>query len=799
MSGIVPGYGNRQSKIILVGEAPAAVELKTGRPFQGKAGQQLNELLKDAGMHRDDVYTTNASLRPVTGDKDAFFFDDKKKSKPSMNMIEGMQAFQRDLAEIQPCVVVPLGNYALWMLQQHQAIMSWRGSVLWSDLWGVKTVPTIHPAALLRNSGEPGSTEEGGGMWKLRSVVIWDLERAKAESQFRELRRTQRTIIVNPEGDLHDQCVARLLRSKRRVIDIETWGETKLACIGFSDGDPNWSVTWSYDNLVERFVLFKQLLEEDGVEYEGQNLMYDSTMLDQIGIHIKQVTFDTMVAAAVLYPEFPKGLNFLNSIYTDIPYYKDEGKTWKEAKDGKNRMVFYTYNGKDICSTTEVAVKQKLELTERGLWDCFNRKINVFEPLRQATFNGIKCDTEMMQLFIKETEKKRDLHQAELDHFAGVKVNVNSPKQIKELIYETRGLPHRHKDGKLTTDAKALSDLAVKTGDRACGLIILVRQDRKLLSNYFNEGILSRDNRIRFNFNLTGTRFGRLSSDAPLWGPGLNIQNIPMESRRFYVADDGYEIAEFDQVQAEAVITAYLADDPVHIDCFRHGKDVHRVTAALMLDMDPNKWKEIPKKSQIRELAKKCNHGLNYGMGWGTFMAIVNQEYDPDDPNSLSLTVQEAKRIHAKYISIRPSLQSYWDGIQHELRQNRTLVSPLGFPYTFLEQWSNSLLLAGYSFKPQSTVGEQTNIAIANVWKDPEMRRLDVRFTAQVHDSIVYQWPKENRTEIMSRIFPLLETELYINGYRVVVPWEGKAGQNWYKFEMEELGQSRETCEVGEY
>ena len=796
---VVPGYGNRNARILFVGEAPARKEVELGRPFQGKAGEQLNDLLRDAGIHRDDVYCTNASLRPVVGkDKDRFFFDHPKKGIPSVNMIEGMKALGNDLAEINPCVVVPLGNYALWAMMQHQGIMSWRGSVLWSELWQRKVVPTIHPAALLRNSGEPGSTEDGGGMWKMRPVVIWDLERALSQSQYPELRRTERNIIVNPTGELHDQCVARLLRSRRRIVDIESWGETKLACIGFSDGDPNWSVTWSYDNLVERYALFKQLLEEDGVEYEGQNLMYDATMLDQIGIRIRRVTYDTMIASHILYPEFPKGLNFINSIYTDIPYYKDEGKSWKEAKDGRNRLLFYTYNGKDVCSTTESAIRQKEELTERGLWDCFNRKMDIFQPCREATFTGIRVDLDMLRQFIKDTEAKREKYQAELNEVAGVEVNVSSPKQIAKLLYETRGIAPRYKDKKVTTDAKALSDIAAKTGDRACGLIVLVRQSRKLLSNYFNENIVSRDQRIRYNLNLVGTRFGRLSSDAPLWGLGLNIQNIPLESRRFYIADDGMEIAEFDQVQAEAVITAYLADDPVHIDCFRHGKDVHRVTACLLMDMDTGQWKEIPKQSMIRELAKKCNHGLNYGMGWGTFMAIVNKEYDPDDPNSLSLTAAEAKRIHAKYLNIRPALNNYWQGIEHELKYNqRTLVSPLGFPYQFLEQWSNSLLLAGYSFKPQSTVGEQTNIAIARVFKDPEMRRLGVRFTAQVHDSIMYQWPKENRAEIMSRIFPLLETEVYINGYRVVVPWEGKAGQSWYKPEMEALGQSRVCCEVG--
>lgn len=793
-SKIVPGYGNRNAKIMFVGEAPAYNEVKTGKPFMGRAGDQFNSLLHDAGIHRDDVYVTNASLRPVSGKKDKFFF--QKRGVPSDIFMEGMKAFATDLAEIRPTVVVPLGNYALWMLQQHQAIMSWRGSVLMSDVWKVKCVPTIHPAALLRSSDEPGATEKGGGMWKLRSVVIWDLQRALHESRTPDLVRTHREIIVNPTGQLHDDCVARLFRADKLVTDIESWGGTKLACIGFGDGDPNWAVTWSYDELMERKVLFKGLLERS-VPVSGQNLMYDATMLDQNDIHIGNVQYDTMVASYILYPEFPKGLDFLTSVYTDIPYYKDEGKGWKEPKDVAKRQQFFTYNGKDICSTTEVEVKQRAELTERDLWAPFRRKMDIFDPLRWSTFNGMKCNRGKLADAMLEQQTKRDVFQRELDKLAGYPVNVNSPKQMRQLLYEEQGIKPRMKHKKITTDAKALSAIVATTGNRACSLIILVRGARKLISNYYNDNILSRDGRIRYTFNLAGTKFGRLSSSAPLWGPGLNIQNIPHVSREFYEADDGMEFAEFDQVQAEAVITAYLADDPVHIDCFRHGKDVHRVTAALMLDMDPSLWQEIPKDSPTRELAKKCNHGLNYGMHWPTFMAIVNAEHDPDDPNSLVLTPREAKRIHEKYLAIRPALHNYWDGIKRELSQNRTLVSPLGFPYTFLDQWSDTMLRQGYSFKPQSCVGELTNIGIDRVTRDDEMRRMQITFVAQVHDSIIFQWPKEVRQDAMKRIWPLLETELYINGYRVVVPWEGNAGPNWYKRQMEPLGISRKCCEIG--
>lgn len=799
-SSIVPGYGNRNARIIFVGEAPASTEVRVGQPFQGRAGKQLDELLRDAGIQREDCYLTNASLRPVTGDKGKFFFAGRY---PSSVLLEGMKAFSEDLAEIKPNIVVPLGNYALWMLMQHQSIMAWRGSVLWSDMWGVKVMPTIHPAALIRGgAADPGATEGGGGMWKMRPVVVWDLEKALRESQFPELRRIERKILVNPEGEEHDNAVARLVSATRLVVDIESFGGTNLACVGLSDGDPNWAVVWSYDNRPERFALFKSLLER-GVAIEGQNFMYDATMLDQIGIHCDRVEYDTMLAAHTLYPEFRKKLEFMTSVYTDIPYYKEERKE-ENRKPGKEGLIqFYTYCGKDVCATTEIADCQKIELTERKLWPVMKRRMDVFEPLRRATFDGFKCDLQQLYNFAKATNERLDAAQRRLNEIAGREMNVYSHKQIKELVYEKWKLPVRTKKSKVTTDEKALMDISAKSGHEGIGLIIICRKTRKLLSNYYTANVVSSDARIRFGFNVVGTRFGRLSSSAPLWGPGVNIQNIPIQTkygrdaRKIFIADDGMELAEFDQTQAEAIIVAYLADDPVHMDCFRNHKDVHRVTACLLADTDPEQWQSIPKNSVIREIAKKCNHALNYGEGPITFMLNINKEYDPSDDDSLHLDLAESKRIHAKYLQIRPALQNYWDGIASELRSNRTLVSPLGLPYTFLDMWSDSLLRAGYSFKPQSTVGELTNIAIANVKRDSELTRMGVRFKCQVHDSVVFQWPKENRNEIVPRLFPLLETELYLNGYRVVIPWEGKVGQNWYKEEMEPIGVSRKDIEIG--
>lgn len=803
---IVPGCGPRTAKIMIVGEAPAAEEVRLGKPFMGRAGEEMNNLLRSAGINRDECYITNASLYPVPYTDDA-----KGKHKHffgpgglTPKFLESYTQLMRDIAEIKPNVIIALGGYAMWACSNVQTkqpgsgVLTYRGSVLTNPMTGTKVIPTIHPAALLRGKNPYEGGQATGGLWKYRTVVIWDLQKAKKESAFPEVRQRPRTLIVNPEGGEREEAIARLWRAKELTVDIETHGGLKLACIGFSDGDPEWAVT--FRNNSENFALFKGLLETD-VPKVGQNLMYDVTMLDQIGIHTKNVSFDTMLAQHVLLVELPKGLDFLASIYTDMPYYKDEGKIWREEHNAETLLQFYRYNSKDVCVTSEVKREQVQELKASNLWHVMQRRMRAFEPLRWATYRGDTVDLEQFRAIRTETEREMEAIRLFFDNEVDEEFNPNSPKQVAELIYDVRKLPPRYKDKKLTTDERALMDLAAKTKDPVCIKIVQYRQIAKKLSTAFNEDIISPDGQLRSSYNIAGTVSGRLSSSAPLWAgnAGDNGQNRTEELKRCLIAPPGYECAEIDQSQAEAIVTAYLANDPVHIDCFRHNKDVHRVTMCLIEGIPLDQWASIPKKHPRRQLYKKGNHAFNYNVGPDTFMYVVNAEYDPNDPNSLVINQTEARQFHEMYHKMRPALAGWWESVRTELRRDKTLTtpSPLLNQRVFLDAWSDTLLREAYSWKPQSTVGECSNIAMSNIHFDPDMQALDVKVLGQVHDSVRLIWPKSNREEVLKRLWPLAETELYIEGYRVVVPWEGFVGDSFDKSKMENFGMSRICCEVG--
>ncbi len=801
--------GPRNARIMLVGEAPARNEVAQGRPFVGDAGKELDKLLQSAGIQRSELFITNTVHQPVSGDdKNAFFFQG---GQPTPAFFDGLRRLYEDIYDIRPNVIVPMGNYAMYALTGNaKGILNWRGSILWSETANAKVIPTIHPAALLRGKpddakGKPGKGQ--GGIYKYRNPVIWDLGRAKEQSTFPEYRPRPRTLVINPSGGVHDQAVQRLLAARRIVFDIESWGGTNLACIGFSDGDPEWAVTWSFDRRRDRYDLFKLLLESDIPKY-GQNLMYDCTMLDQNGIFTKNVVWDTMIAQHALLPDLPKSLGFLNSVYTDIPYYKDDGKVWKKPRTPELEMQYYLYNAKDVCSTAETALAQEAELKTEGLEKVFQMSMRVFDPLRKATFHGFKADLGKMWMLIDRTQKKMESSIEEVKKVAGWDINVNSHVQVKKLLYEQLGLS---KNKNQSSDAPTILNLAAETGNRVPYLIVAAKEESTLLSRYYKTGVLSRDGRFRFGFNVVGTFGARISSSAPLWGPGFNGQNLPHEARQMFIPDDGYTLVEFDQAQAEAVIVAYLANDPIHMDCFRTGKDVHRVTACLLLDKPADQWKTIPKPSSIRELAKTCNHELNYNAGPKQFQMTVNEKYNPDDPETVMIDFDRARIIRRKYLDTRPALPAYWDAIRAELKLNRTLTTPLGRRYQFLDQWSDSLLNKAYSYKPQCTVGETTNIGICQVLgisslmddefgrynAQQEIQRLDFQFLLQVHDSTVWQVRDEQVDEFISHAMRLLEIPLLVNGHHICVPIEGAKGKRWYKKEMQDIGISRKSVELG--
>src|SRR5712691_8236930 len=186
MPGIyVPGIGNKNAKIVLVGEAPSYVEEQTLTPFTGPSGKLLNELLHDAGISRADCWITNVSkyfVPPNIPPKKVPF--STRAQMVGIDINKCIEELRIELNQLQPNVVVALGSTALWALTGKSKISAFRGSIL-SGMNGLKVIGTWHPAHILHQEGEVK------GYWN-KQILYFDLKRAKRQSEFREIKLPSR-------------------------------------------------------------------------------------------------------------------------------------------------------------------------------------------------------------------------------------------------------------------------------------------------------------------------------------------------------------------------------------------------------------------------------------------------------------------------------------------------------------------------------------------------------------------------------------------------------------------------------
>ena len=357
----------------------------------------------------------------------------------------------------------------------------------------------------------------------------------------------------------------------------------------------------------------------------------------------------------------------------------------------------------------------------------------------------------------------RDLAEAELNQLTedfykecGYECNPKSPAQLKQLFYvERKHKPYTSRTTHaVTTDRDALKRLSRK-GDEAARLLLRIRQLGKLKDTYY-EVKLDSDGRLRSSFNPVGTTSGRLSSSKTIFGTGMNTQNMPDSFRRFLLVDKGYMGYQLDLSQAENRVVAYIAPDPLMIEAFESGIDVHRLTASLIFGKKIEEISDEPGSTPIgggiyseRFWGKKANHGLNYDLGYKTFAFYY------EIPESDSRYIVE--RYHQAY----PGVRRYHAWVRQSLSTGRTLEDCLGKRRLFLERWGDQLFKNAYSYIPQSTVGGKCNRdGVLALWNGRNDCYRGVELLNQVHDSVWIQIPMSTPFIQHTRILRSLKESL---------------------------------------
>jgi len=805
----VGGEGSPDAKVAWIGEAPGVIEAKEGRPFSpnAPAGKLQVELLYSVGLTRADLYITNViKERPGKSKLDSrlddltpwFRVSSQGKVTITPAYIAYRDQLKEELQQVKANVFVPVGNVALYALTGLTGITRRRGSILEGDFWpGMKVVPTIHPAAALPHKNPI-----------FRYFIKADLKRILEESKSPLISLPKRHLKILPSYNEICSYLEGCKQLDRLAVDIEVLNEeiSHVAIAKAPDDAISISFTAQGNSYLtppqEAYVwlLIAQLMEDPGITKENQSITFDAAfMFRKLGIVVRNME-DTMIMMGILFPDFPKNLGFITSLYTREPYYKDERKKQSKLFD---EAKFSIYNAKDGAVVTEIRPKLKTELIRQGNYETYQWQNRMVGPCIYMQERGMRIDTEGLAKANKEADERLVKLEAEIQKAVGHSINPRSPAQMADYFYKELGLEPYLKKGKPTTDQNAIKRLA----RRGVHVAVLQREYKKLhkFKTSYLDMIVGKDGRLHSSMNPIGTTTGRLSASQDILGEGGNVQTLPQMFYPFVLADENCVMYHLDISQGENRIVANIAPEPLMKAAFDSGRDVHRQTASLIFNIPFDQVSDDEGSSPMgngehsqRFWGKKSNHAFNYGEGYAKF------SLDCDLPET------QGKFIYLRYHQMYPGVRQYWSWTIEACRKNNRILTNLyGRKRLFLGNWGEDLFKDLYAFNPQSTIADKVNRqGVIPIYEDQDNFKC-IDLLNQIHDAILFQIPLSyswlDHAEALLKLINLMTTPLKWHGSEFILPVDLKLGINLadqvgVKYEQEAGRLAKQLSDIyGEY
>lgn len=771
--------GAFNARVAIVAEAPGDREVALHQPLVGGSGQVLWNALRRYKMNRTQVYVTNLCKRKL--------ITAGPKSNVGADEMQHWTALLRwELSQLPnlECVLI-LGGPALFALTGERAIMQWRGSVVDVNLTQIDTHVDMLPTVRRKTVKGVCTYNPAMVMREPKTEVVFRMDLHKLDQVLRDVFKPHEIEHhINPSPDEAVQWLDKMQDEKLPIsYDIETTGN-ETACVGFAN-NPHEGMCinyrtrstnrWTLREEVQVRMRMAKLFADDSMQFVAQNANFDMTWLwykDRIQVH--RTWFDTMLAHHTLYSQLPHNLGFLTAQYTNHPYYKDDGKTWREGGDIDE---FWKYNVKDVCITRMCQMRMLEELKHFGQDEFFFGHVMRAQPeLVKMTVGGLRVDKSLKAKISADLGKQVEQLRAEFverareaTHDKELLVNPNSPKQLSELFFNKLKLVGRGP----STDAMNVKRMIdhPRTSNKARSMLNALstyKVEAKFLSTYA-EMEIDPDGRVRCEYRQTGVQSapGRLSSSKVMWGSGMNLQNQPERAYEMFLADEGYCLLYFDLSQAEARVVAWLAKIASWIEQFEQARldgsyDCHRALASEMFGIA---YDDVPTADRIdghvtsRFIAKRCRHGLNYRMA-------------PDRlAQTTGLPMSEAVAAYHTYHRITPELRQWWDREADAVRKTRQLVSPLGRVLRIMERLTDEALESIIAFKPQSTIGDHVTRVIYRS-HDDDMWPKSARICLNIHDALIALVPFSMVLRCARVMKKHAETPIMIDGNPLIIPAE---------------------------
>ena len=523
---------------------------------------------------------------------------------------------------------------------------------------------------------------------------------------------------------------------------------------------------------------FKPIFLNEKIEKIAQNIKYDLMVLTQFGVEVKGKTYDTMLAHYIIEPEKRHGMDilaedFLN--YTPVSIEEIIGK--KGVKQGNMRDAdiekVKEYAAEDADITLQLRDKLHPILAQNP------SAVQLFEdvemPLTQVLcdieMEGVKLDVDFLAAMSKVLEKDMLEVQAIIFGLAGQDFNINSPKQLGEILFDKLKLDpkaKKTKTGQYMTGEDILSKLELQNHEIA-RKILDFRELQKLKSTYVDalpQLISPKTGRIHTSFNQAVTATGRLSSTNP------NLQNIPIRTVRgreirkaFIPKNDDFLILSADYSQIELRIMAAFAKDESMIEAFNQGRDIHATTAAKVFNVSLD---EVT--SEMRRKAKTVNFGIIYGVSAFGLAAQIG------------VSRTEAKELIDNYWKEFPSIKKYMNDAVIIARDKGYVETILGRRRYLRDINSQNMVERGFAERNavnapiQGSAADMIKIAMIKVNDFIKQEKLQSRIILTVHDELVFDVHKSELELMKTKV-----NELMINAIPFPVKMETGmgVGLNW--------------------
>ena len=639
--------------------------------------------------------------------------------------------------------------------------------------------------------------------WETIKLQAPDLDRLEVIYRELEFRSLLKNISREGESNSDDSSLSytlvrdegafqslkkKLMAAGEWAFDFETTGIDPLLAepigISFSFREKQaFYVAFSAKGVLSaRQVLgaLQGLFENPKIKKIGQNIKYEARILMNYGIRLEPVFFDTMVASYCLNPAKPNhnlddiAMEHLGVRITSITELIGSGKK-QITMDQVDLGRVYRYGCQDSDITFRLYKVLKSKLDEKDLWELFESiEMPLVRVLADMEQTGVVIDVKLLSRLSEEMEKTLRALTKDIHKQAGSDFNINSPKQLAEVLFEKLKLPvvKKTKTG-ASTDVGVLQELSeIHSLPKE---ILKFRELSKLKSTYVDALPLlvnPKTRRVHTSFNQTVTATGRLSSSEP------NVQNIPVrteEGRKvrgaFVAGDKDSVLVSADYSQIELRVLAHLSEDKNLIKAFKDGADIHCYTASLIFNAP---MEEVT--DSMRGSAKTVNFGVLYGMGPHSLS------------KSLNISHEAAKDFIKAYFDRYPRVKIYLEETMEKARKEGFVATYFKRRRYIPEILSKNPRVKSFAERTainaplQGTASDVIKIAMRRISERIQKDSFKAKMILQVHDELLFEAPKTELKNLVAMVKTQMTEAVH---FKVPMEVSLKAGPNW--LDMDEI------------